>query len=407
MTTEEIAAVFARLRDGYKRMDAAALAANYALNCVVESPIAGLYVGRQAVERIFQALFAAFSEWHMNTEELLVFGNRAVWTATLRGVARAEFMGLPSTGKSFSTSIMMLFTFDTNCQIVHERRVYDANRMLLQLAGYADAQGPQIVQLMLQRVQHDHELKIAAEIQRALLPQSQYQGAHCQVAATSIPCRAIGGDFFDYFPLTDGAFSFVLGDVAGKGPSAALLAAMLLGIFASNAHRVGTPALAIRAANETLFRRGIEARFATVVYVTLSCDGRLTYCNAGHNPPLLLGPSGVQRLETGGGVIGLFDDVRFDEQTLQLEPNDLLVAYSDGVTEARNVWGEEFGEERLLARVRDHCDEAAPKLLQCVFDAVDQFSVGSAQADDVTALVMRYAASDERLRCWFGDTSSS
>ena len=280
---------------------------------------------------------------------------------------------------------------------MRERRVYDVNSMLLQLAGYADEkmQGFESVmtaKLMLQRAQHDHELKIAAEIQRALLPQSQYQGAHCQVAATSIPCRAIGGDFFDYFTLTDGAFSFVLGDVAGKGPSAALLAAMLQGIFASNAHRVGTPALAIRAANETLFRRGIEARFATVVYVTLSCDGRLTYCNAGHNPPLLLGPSGVQRLETGGGVIGLFDDVRFDEQTLQLEPNDLLVAYSDGVTEARNVWGEEFGEERLLARVRDHCDEAAPKLLQSVFDAVDQFSVGSAQADDVTALVMRYAA---------------
>ena len=378
-------------------MDAAALAANYALDCVVEIPIAGLRVGRQAVKAIFQALFATFSEWHMNTEELLVFGNRAVWTATLRGVARAGFMGLPSTGKSFTTSIIMFFTFDTNCQIVRERRVYDVNSMYLQLAGYADekTQGFESVmtaKLLLQRAQHDHELKIAAEIQRALLPQSQYQGAHCQVAATSIPCRAIGGDFFDYFTLTDGAFSFVLGDVAGKGPSAALLAAMLQGIFASNAHRVGTPALAIRAANETLFRRGIEARFATVVYVTLSCDGRLTYCNAGHNPPLLLGPSGVQRLETGGGVIGLFDDVRFDEQTLQLEPNDLLVAYSDGVTEARNVWGEEFGEERLLARVRDHCDEAAPKLLQCVFDAVDQFSVGSAQADDVTALVMRYAA---------------
>jgi len=116
------------------------------------------------------------------------------------------------------------------------------------------------------------------------------------VAASSRPCRAIGGDFFDYFTLPDGAFAFVVADVAGKGPPAALLASMLQGIFTANAHRGDTPAITIREANDALMRRAIEARFVTTVYGVLGEDGRLTYCNAGHNPPLLIGtpaPCGV------------------------------------------------------------------------------------------------------------------
>ena len=243
----------------------------------------------------------------------------------------------------------------------------------------------------MERAQREHELKIAAEIQRALLPQAHHDGTRFQIAATSVPCRAIGGDFFDYFTLPDGAFSFVLGDVAGKGPPAALLTSMLQGIFAANAHRGDTPAVAIRQANDVLLRRAIEARFATAVYGALSSEGALTYCNAGHNPPLLVGKRGMVRLETGGMVVGAFEQVIFDEQTLQLEPGDLLVAYSDGVTEARNADGDELGEERLLACVCANCDLAPNELLQCVFDAVHQFSEGTAQGDDLTLLVLRFA----------------
>jgi sigma-B regulation protein RsbU (phosphoserine phosphatase) len=280
-------------------------------------------------------------------------------------------MGLPPTGKPVSVPVVFLFTFGKNDKIVHERRMYDFGQALLRLADDAvpAIDNPHLYRELVERARREQELKVAAEIQRALLPQSCHSGTGFEVAATSIPCRAIGGDFFDYFTLPDGAFSFVLGDVAGKGPPAALLASMLQGIFTSNAYRGDTPATAICQANDALMRRAIEARFATIVYGALSCDGALTYCNAGHNPPLLVGKRGVLRLETGGMVVGAFEQAIFDEQTLHSEPGDLLVAYSDGVTEARKATGDEFGEERLLDCVRANTDLAPSELLECVFKA--------------------------------------
>jgi sigma-B regulation protein RsbU (phosphoserine phosphatase) len=210
------------------------------------------------------------------------------------------------------------------------------------------------------------------------------------VAATSVPCRAIGGDFFDYFHLPRGGFGFVLGDVAGKGPPAALLASMLQGIFTANADRDGTPAGLLTLANEALVRRAIEARFATAIYSVLDRRGRLTYCNAGHNPPFLVGKSGVRRLECGGTVVGAFERTIFDEETYQLESGDVLVAYSDGLTEARDASGEEFGEERLLSCVKANRALSPADLLECLLSTAQQFSAGAAQSDDLTMLILRY-----------------
>jgi sigma-B regulation protein RsbU (phosphoserine phosphatase) len=232
---------------------------------------------------------------------------------------------------------------------------------------------------------------MAAEIQQALMPEALRRGMGYEVAASSRPCRSIGGDFIDYFSLPDGAFAFVLGDVAGKGPAAALLAAVLQGVFTANAYRCGTPAMHIGEANDALVRRGIDARFATVVYAVLTPDGRLTYCNAGHNPPLLVRYSGTQRLETGGMVVGMIKQATFEEETIQLEPGDLLVAFSDGITEARNVDGEEFGDERLLTCVNANRALAPAALLQRLFEEVHHFSAGGVQADDLTILVLSYS----------------
>ncbi|RPI49426.1 MAG: FHA domain-containing protein, partial [Acidobacteria bacterium] len=200
----------------------------------------------------------------------------------------------------------------------------------------------------------ERELLLAAEIQRALLPDALQSGAHFDVAASSIPCRSIGGDFFDYFNLTDGQFGFTLGDVAGKGPPAALLTAMIQGAFAAQVASTDSPAALMAHINRTLIRRAIQSRFVTVMYGMLAPDGRLTYSNAGHNPPILIGRDGVRRLETGGLILGLFPHATYEEETLQLEDGDTLVAFSDGVTEALNLAGDEFGEERLLPCVEEH-----------------------------------------------------
>ena len=160
----------------------------------------------------------------------------------------------------------------------------------------------------LEKVKLEQEMQTAAEIQQALLPGNRRTGAFFDCAAEMMPCRSIGGDFFDYIDLPDGGFGFALGDVAGKGPPAALLGAMLQGSLAAQAFISAGPAATMAAVNTALVRRGIQGRFVTLFYAILYPDGRLTYCNAGHNAPMLVtSDSSVQRLETGGMVIGLFD----------------------------------------------------------------------------------------------------
>jgi sigma-B regulation protein RsbU (phosphoserine phosphatase) len=236
----------------------------------------------------------------------------------------------------------------------------------------------------------EHELKIAAEMQRALLPERQYKGAGFEIAAASIPCRTIGGDFFDYFELPNGAFGFALGDVTGKGPPAALLAAELQGVLAAHSYAGGTPADTVTRVNQVLARRPVEARFATLLYAVLSSGGSLTYCNAGHNLPLLVSRRGVQRLDTGGLILGAFKQATFEEGVVQLDSGDVLVVFSDGVTDALSTDGAEFGDERLQSCVETNRGLAPEALLDCVLNTVREFSVSAGQSDDRTVLVLRY-----------------
>src|SRR5207244_7239740 len=152
----------------------------------------------------------------------------------------------------------------------------------------------------LDKAKFEQELKVAAAIQQSLLPASNRAGAFFTAAAASVPCRAVGGDFFDYVDLPTGQFGFIVGDVAGKGAPAALLAAAVLGMFSAEATYQARPAPLITRLNHGLFRRSIESRFLTTFYGILSADGSFVYCNAGHNPPLLVSASGIRRLDRGG-----------------------------------------------------------------------------------------------------------
>ena len=243
----------------------------------------------------------------------------------------------------------------------------------------------------LDKARIEQEMKIAAEIQRALLPEARHSGAFFEAVAESLPCRSIGGDFFDYIEVATGDFGFALGDVAGKGAPAALLTAVIQGIFSAQAYGGGAPAETLNRVNQALIRRAIESRFATIFYGILSKDGRLTYCNAGHNPPLLFGRDGFRRLEKGGLIVGLFEHAIFEEDTVELQPGDFLVVFSDGVTEAMSATGEEFGEDRLLKCVNANRSLEPMRMLEAVIAAVKLFAAGANQSDDVTAMVLRYA----------------
>lgn len=239
----------------------------------------------------------------------------------------------------------------------------------------------------------EQELRIAAEIQQSLMPRGEREGGFFEVAGASIPCRAIGGDFFDYVDLGKGRFGVALGDVSGKGAPAALLTALVQGMFTVEAGDAAGPAGTLGRINRGLKSRDIESRFVTMFYGVLSEDGTLTYCNGGHNPPVLLGREGVRRLEAGGMILGIFEFASFGQDTLALHPGDTLVVYSDGISEAQSPDGEEFGDERLIACLEAHRGASASVMREAVLASVRVFSAGTAQGDDMTLLVVRYAGS--------------
>jgi serine phosphatase RsbU (regulator of sigma subunit) len=240
----------------------------------------------------------------------------------------------------------------------------------------------------------EQEMKIAAEIQAALLPKTSITKGFVDAAAATIPCRSIGGDFFDYADHASGGFAFTLGDVAGKGPPAALLSALLQGMFSIEAQGIDAPSSVVSRVNGALFRRGIESRFATLFFGIVGTDGLLRYCNAGHNPPFVISASGAARLEDGGPVVGLLPGVPYAQGEVQLNVGDRVVIFSDGVSEAMDAAGDEFGDDRLLAAIQaSHVGDAdidAPRLVDDVITAVRAFTAGAAQSDDITAMVVRY-----------------
>ncbi len=242
----------------------------------------------------------------------------------------------------------------------------------------------------LEKTKMEQELRIAAEIQQALLPDPSRKGAFFDAVGQSVPCRSIGGDFFDYVDLPGNGFGCAVGDVAGKGAPAALLTAVIQGVFSAQASSGSSPAPTLAKVNDALIRRAIESRFCTAFYAIIMPDGAMTYCNAGHNPPMVFTSDGVVRLEKGGLILGLFETATFEEDIVRLLPGDVLVAFSDGVTEAMSASGDEYGEERLLACVGAQRDKPVREILDAIFASVRDFTTGAVQSDDVTALVLRY-----------------
>ncbi len=242
----------------------------------------------------------------------------------------------------------------------------------------------------LEKARMEQEMRIAAEIQQALLPKPLASRTFVEAAAASIPCRSIGGDFFDYMGQSGEAFGFALGDVAGKGPPAALLSALMQGMFAAETVLQIDPSATITSVNKALCRRGLESRFVTIMFGVMTPDGRIVYCNAGHNPPFVVGANGVRRLETGGPVVGLLDFALYDQETVALQPGDTVIVFSDGVSEAMSNTGEEFGDARLLAAVQSVTGTSPQNIVEHVVAAVREFTRGAPQSDDITVMVIRY-----------------
>jgi sigma-B regulation protein RsbU (phosphoserine phosphatase) len=234
------------------------------------------------------------------------------------------------------------------------------------------------------------DLQNAAAMQQALLPRGARSGAFFDAYGTMIPCRAIGGDSFDYVDLPSGDFGFAVCDVAGKGVAAALLSGVVQGIFCAESRRGERPASTLERVSDELVRRAIDSRFATMFYGVLSGNGRLTYANAGHNPPFLLRDRNIVRLDTGGTILGVFDRTTYQDDTVQLQPGDSLVVFSDGIPDALSAAGEEFGDDRLLSCVQSQRGAHPTEVIDALLTALRRFCGGTSRTDDVTAVAIRY-----------------
>lgn len=247
-----------------------------------------------------------------------------------------------------------------------------------------------LYQQAVEKARLDDELRRAWHIQQALLPEPRRIGRFYEAVGASVPSRTIGGDFFDYCDLPDGRFRFALGDVTGKGPSAALLTAVVQGILGAEATSTAGPAELVALVNRVLLSRRIESRFATIFLGVLSADGRLVYCNAAQNPPLLVTAKGLRRLDAGGTLTGAFPQAAYAQEEVRLVAGDTVVLFSDGITEAANPSDEEFGEARVRDVIARRTSGAPDVLLQDLFEAVRAFTAGLPQQDDLTAMVVRY-----------------
>lgn len=238
------------------------------------------------------------------------------------------------------------------------------------------------------------ELDQAAEIQRSLLPKETPAFPALDIAAYSIPCRAVGGDFYDYLNLPDGRLGLLLGDVAGKGLPAALLMSGLMARAQVIAEISSDPGEIVTRLNRTVCHSCPGNRFITLFLVALDeKTGAFEYCNAGHNPPFLVRENGtVEMLEASGAVVGVFGGYAYKSTGGQLNPGDAILIYSDGVSEAVTEGKVEFTEERLLETFRGAYSLKPDEAIGVIREAVLTFAAGYPAQDDFTLAVVRRPA---------------
>jgi phosphoserine phosphatase RsbU/P len=237
----------------------------------------------------------------------------------------------------------------------------------------------------------DHEIEIASGIQKTLLPKSLPKLPDVEVSGSTLSCHSVGGDCFDVIELGGGRHGFFVGDVSGKGISAALLATLLQGVFFTTAAMdISLPGVFSRV-NQYLCERSGEDRYATVFYGILDKMGRFEYVNAGHVPPLVRRQSGaLEGLGSANFPVGMFSEAEYESARVQLQPGDFLVIYSDGVSEAANPQNELFEESRLRAIMEKYTGNSVDEMAEAIRAGMREFTQGAAQSDDITILAVQY-----------------
>lgn len=236
------------------------------------------------------------------------------------------------------------------------------------------------------------EMRLAAEVQRRLLPNRPPNVPGFEIATRMKSAKAIGGDFYDFIEMPNGRLGIVIADVAGKGVPAGLFMPAVKIALRTNVHQEASLEQILARTNQIIYELTDDERFASLFYAILDpATPHLSYINAGHQPPLLIrdATGGAVWLQTGGPVLGLLTDVAFQTGSLELRPGDLLVLYTDGVVETHGPNDEEFSRQRLLSVVTSHRQDSVERLIDAIYASVAAFSRAESPEDDATVLIVR------------------
>ncbi|MBI4536005.1 MAG: SpoIIE family protein phosphatase [Ignavibacteriae bacterium] len=242
-----------------------------------------------------------------------------------------------------------------------------------------------------QLLKMQEEVRLASRIQQELLPQKAPVITGYDIAGKSIPAQVVGGDYFDFVTMDDSMLAICLGDVTGKGLPASLLMANTQATLRGQALLKAAANECIQRANKLLYQSTDPEKFVTLFYGILDITRHvLSYSNAGQDPPILITCNGnVRRLDKGGIALGMLDEFPFDEETVQLQPGDVLVLYSDGISEAMNPMQEQFTDARLERLLGENLNSPAAALIDTIVDAVKSHAGTAPQMDDMTLVVVK------------------
>ena len=285
--------------------------------------------------------------------------------------------------------------------IAEGRFTEDHLKVLTTLASVAAirVENARLVEARFQQERLEGELKLAMEIQQRFQPTAPPIVSGYEFQGISFPCYEIGGDYYDFIQRDDGRLVIALGDVSGKGTAAALLMSSLHASIHAQTGSHDSLVETISAVNRYLADNIPSNRFVTLFYAELDPgSGALSFLNAGHNPPLIVHAAGtVEQLASGGLPLGIKADADYREGRTTLQPGDVLVIYSDGVTEAASPNGEEFGPTRLYEVVSRNVDASAAGIRDRIESALTKFSQGTQAADDITLVIVKRQAETRQL----------
>jgi len=272
----------------------------------------------------------------------------------------------------------------------------DHLKLLTTLASVAAirVENARLTEEQIERERLEREQQVASEIQQRFLPSKAPQVTGYELQGISFPCYEIGGDYYDFIERENGSLIVALGDVSGKGTAAALLMSSLHAAVHAQADANDSIVKTIVAVNRYLVESIPPNRFVTLFYAELNPkSGALAFLNAGHNPPLIVHAGGtMEQLASGGLPLGILADADFREGRTKLYPGDVLVIYSDGVSEAVNPNGEEFGATRLYEVVARNLDTSASGIRDRIESALTKFCQGTPAADDITLVIVKRLA---------------